>query len=155
MAKYQLVGISLIALSSGLSHPWTVVSIKLKMNLNKPLDLVAEATATPNMHLWSQINSLAKVRMLCYGVPLISVLHLVIRAEANFWCALIFGERFPQRSSRLQLGCSQCFPLLVEKQTLDHLHSGISQQIKMANKNTPDGLLINEFHWEHLRGVQG
>lgn len=43
----------------------------------------------------------------------------------------------------------------VEKQILDHLHSGISRQIKMANKNTFDGLLINEFRWEHLQGVRG
>lgn len=111
---------------------------------------------TPHMlHLWSQINSLAMVRLACFGVPLISGLHLVIKAEANFSCGLIFGERFPERSSGLYLRCSQCFLLQVENQTLDHLHSGISCQIKMANKNKPDGLLINEFHWEHLRGVRG
>lgn len=117
--------------------------------------LSKQAAVTPHMlHLWSQINSLAKVRLACYGVPLISVLHLVIRTEANFWCGLIFGERFPQRSSRLELGCMM-LPPAGENQTLDHLYWGISQQIKMANKNTPDGLLINEFHWEHLRGVRG
>lgn len=70
--------------------------------------------------------------MLWSGI--VTGMHLVIRKEANFWFRLIRRERFPQRSISLKLGCSQCFLQQVEKQTLDHLHSGILGRLKWQIK---------------------
>lgn len=102
---------------------------------------------------WSQIDSLVvSTGMLWSGI--ITGIHLVIRKEANFWFRLIRRE-IPPTVNQCEIRMQSVFPPAGGKTDTGPPPLRNPRKIKMANKNTPDGLLINEFHWEHLREVRG